>query len=91
MNWKKITDLEGLPDGGEVLAYYGRQAGYIQSTTAETIRNGSSATHWAVVEPPKPLADSEAFDEWYQAHGKSLHHPHDAWTAALAWERSKPK
>lgn len=99
MNWKPITNLEGLPETGQVLIRY--SDGSFHTCLAQYAANrivenekakgyAAQATHWCLIEPPKPLTDGQAFSEWYEAgNNADAGIGCGAWHAALAWERSK--
>lgn len=95
MNWKKITNLEGLPESGDVILRYSDDC--IRKDKIPIVKKDIAsgvllASHWCLYEPPKPQSDDEGFGEWFYNESKrgsvSLA---QSWLAALAWERSKTK
>lgn len=90
MNWKTITDLEGLPESGNVLVAGNKDMAVTFATYL--LRDGLDKcwTHWCLFEPPKPMTDEQAYSEWYDdAETNDLLTTRNAWHAALAWERNK--
>lgn len=97
MQWKKITDTEGLPsdENERVLAHY--HNGLMIMTTVDIVRRSialSTLTHWCIPEPPKPMTDGEACEIQFKLYAQedircNTTSYHRGWHAALAWERSK--
>lgn len=90
MNWKPITNLEGLPIGDHELVLIHYKSGAQETAQVFRVRTGQilgGATHWAIVEPPKRMTDDEAYVAWYRQ--ESIVGLRAAFMAGVLWERSK--